>query len=192
MCYKLSSCKSCFTPIYLLFAIWNTCYTFAWWYLQDVFALVPSAEIRALREESPSNLATLCYKVTIESVSAEKNYNFHPVIDLFPFILTNNLTSNECFLNHFVINVYHFQSKRHQSEVNKPLTLTTPSNNFLIGYIQSGRSHCSESCFMWWLWASEKLISFIYTKPPYWELFVILSIWSHEQTVITISSLVCT
>ena len=31
--------------------------------IQDVFALVPSAEIRALREESPSNLATLCYKV---------------------------------------------------------------------------------------------------------------------------------
>ncbi len=30
--------------------------------LQDVFTLVPSAEIRALREESPSNLATLCYK----------------------------------------------------------------------------------------------------------------------------------
>ena len=30
--------------------------------VQDVFTLVPSAEIRALREESPSNLATLCYK----------------------------------------------------------------------------------------------------------------------------------
>ncbi|XP_061892870.1 protein HID1-like [Entelurus aequoreus] len=30
--------------------------------VQDVFALVPAAEIRALREESPSNLATLCYK----------------------------------------------------------------------------------------------------------------------------------
>uniref|UniRef100_A0A1A7Y216 HID1 domain containing n=1 Tax=Iconisemion striatum TaxID=60296 RepID=A0A1A7Y216_9TELE len=29
---------------------------------QDVFALVPAAEIRAVREESPSNLATLCYK----------------------------------------------------------------------------------------------------------------------------------
>ena len=32
--------------------------------IQDVFALVPAAEIRAVREESPSNLATLCYKVT--------------------------------------------------------------------------------------------------------------------------------
>lgn len=32
--------------------------------VQDVFALVPAAEIRAVREESPSNLATLCYKVT--------------------------------------------------------------------------------------------------------------------------------
>lgn len=32
--------------------------------VQDIFALVPSAEIRAVREESPSNLATLCYKVS--------------------------------------------------------------------------------------------------------------------------------
>lgn len=30
---------------------------------QDIFALVPAAEIRAVREESPSNLATLCFKV---------------------------------------------------------------------------------------------------------------------------------
>ncbi|GCC19912.1 hypothetical protein chiPu_0018616 [Chiloscyllium punctatum] len=30
--------------------------------IQDVFTLVPAAEIRAVREESPSNLATLCYK----------------------------------------------------------------------------------------------------------------------------------
>lgn len=30
---------------------------------QDIFALIPAAEIRAVREESPSNLATLCYKV---------------------------------------------------------------------------------------------------------------------------------
>lgn len=33
--------------------------------VQDVFALVPAAEIRAVREESPSNLATLCYKVEL-------------------------------------------------------------------------------------------------------------------------------
>lgn len=33
--------------------------------VQDVFALVPAAEIRAVREESPSNLATLCYKVSV-------------------------------------------------------------------------------------------------------------------------------
>lgn len=33
--------------------------------VQDVFALVPAAEIRAVREESPSNLATLCYKVWV-------------------------------------------------------------------------------------------------------------------------------
>ncbi|XP_077406181.1 protein HID1b isoform X3 [Vanacampus margaritifer] len=36
--------------------------------VQDIFALVPAAEIRALREESPSNLATLCYKV-VEKLS---------------------------------------------------------------------------------------------------------------------------
>ena len=38
--------------------------------VQDVFALVPSAEIRALREESPSNLATLCYKAVEKIVQA--------------------------------------------------------------------------------------------------------------------------
>ena len=38
--------------------------------VQDVFALVPAAEIRAVREESPSNLATLCYKVhTLRTVA---------------------------------------------------------------------------------------------------------------------------
>ncbi|KAK4468924.1 hypothetical protein MN116_007590 [Schistosoma mekongi] len=30
--------------------------------IQDIFALVPAAEIRALRTEAPNNLATLCYK----------------------------------------------------------------------------------------------------------------------------------
>ncbi|KAK4873721.1 hypothetical protein RN001_013081 [Aquatica leii] len=30
--------------------------------IQDIFTLVPAAEIRALREEAPTNLATLCYK----------------------------------------------------------------------------------------------------------------------------------
>ena len=38
--------------------------------MQDVFTLLPSAEIRALREESPSNLATLCYKGVEKLVSA--------------------------------------------------------------------------------------------------------------------------
>ena len=38
--------------------------------VQDVFTLLPSAEIRALREESPSNLATLCYKAVEKMVSA--------------------------------------------------------------------------------------------------------------------------
>ncbi|XP_018653293.1 hypothetical protein Smp_050890 [Schistosoma mansoni] len=30
--------------------------------IQDIFALIPAAEIRALRTEAPNNLATLCYK----------------------------------------------------------------------------------------------------------------------------------
>ena len=38
--------------------------------VQDIFTLLPSAEIRALREESPSNLATLCYKAVEKMVSA--------------------------------------------------------------------------------------------------------------------------
>ncbi|XP_071814665.1 protein HID1-like isoform X3 [Apostichopus japonicus] len=38
--------------------------------VSDVFALIPAAEIRALREESPSNLATLCYKAVEKLVSA--------------------------------------------------------------------------------------------------------------------------
>ena len=38
--------------------------------VQDVFALIPAAEIRALREESPSNLATLCYKAVEKLIQA--------------------------------------------------------------------------------------------------------------------------
>ncbi|XP_041362386.1 protein HID1-like [Gigantopelta aegis] len=38
--------------------------------VQDVFTLIPAAEIRALREESPSNLATLCYKAVEKLVAA--------------------------------------------------------------------------------------------------------------------------
>ncbi|CAL1263441.1 unnamed protein product [Larinioides sclopetarius] len=40
---------------------------------QDVFTLIPAAEIRALREESPSNLATLCYKAVEKLVTAADN-----------------------------------------------------------------------------------------------------------------------
>lgn len=43
----------------------DTCTT-----VQDVFALVPAAEIRAVREESPSNLATLCYKAVEKLVQS--------------------------------------------------------------------------------------------------------------------------
>ncbi|XP_077591164.1 protein HID1 [Stigmatopora nigra] len=43
-------------------AFWDQLWADSSTTVQDVFALVPAAEIRALREESPSNLATLCYK----------------------------------------------------------------------------------------------------------------------------------
>uniref|UniRef100_A0A673X3R6 HID1 domain containing n=1 Tax=Salmo trutta TaxID=8032 RepID=A0A673X3R6_SALTR len=41
--------------------------------VQDVFALVPAAEIRAVREESPSNLATLCYKAVEKLVQGAES-----------------------------------------------------------------------------------------------------------------------
>nr|CAD7439642.1 unnamed protein product [Timema bartmani] len=41
--------------------------------IQDVFTLVPAVEIRALREEAPSNLATLCYKAVEKMVKAVDN-----------------------------------------------------------------------------------------------------------------------
>ncbi|CAF1370839.1 unnamed protein product [Adineta steineri] len=41
--------------------------------VQDIFALVPAAEIRALREELPSNLATLCNKLVDRLQVAAEN-----------------------------------------------------------------------------------------------------------------------
>ncbi|GFG40774.1 hypothetical protein Cfor_06052 [Coptotermes formosanus] len=41
--------------------------------VQDIFTLVPAPEIRALREEAPSNLATLCYKAVEKLVKAVDN-----------------------------------------------------------------------------------------------------------------------
>ncbi|XP_018561098.1 protein HID1 isoform X2 [Anoplophora glabripennis] len=38
--------------------------------VQDIFTLVPAAEIRQLREDAPSNLATLCYKAVEKLVKA--------------------------------------------------------------------------------------------------------------------------
>lgn len=38
--------------------------------VQDVFSLIPGAEIRSLREEAPNNLATLCYKAVERLVRA--------------------------------------------------------------------------------------------------------------------------
>ncbi|CAH8580203.1 unnamed protein product [Dicrocoelium dendriticum] len=47
---------------------------------QDIFVLIPSAEIRALREESPNNLATLCYKA-VERLSQIAVASFPSVKD---------------------------------------------------------------------------------------------------------------
>lgn len=54
----------CFQPVEATDdAFWDQFWADTATSVQDVFALVPAAEIRAVREESPSNLATLCYKV---------------------------------------------------------------------------------------------------------------------------------
>ncbi|XP_011311988.1 protein HID1 [Fopius arisanus] len=41
--------------------------------VQDIFTLIPAAEIRVLREEAPANLATLCYKAVEKLVKAVDN-----------------------------------------------------------------------------------------------------------------------
>ncbi|KAK6638455.1 cell wall biogenesis protein [Polyplax serrata] len=41
--------------------------------VQDIFTLLPAAEIRAVREEAPANLATLCYKAVEKLVKAVDN-----------------------------------------------------------------------------------------------------------------------
>ncbi|CAG9812424.1 unnamed protein product [Phaedon cochleariae] len=41
--------------------------------VQDIFTLVPAAEIRQLREDAPTNLATLCYKAVEKLVKAVDN-----------------------------------------------------------------------------------------------------------------------
>lgn len=58
------TCVFCFQPVEATDDVfWDQFWDDTATSVQDVFALVPAAEIRALREESPSNLATLCYKV---------------------------------------------------------------------------------------------------------------------------------
>nr|XP_057923342.1 protein HID1b isoform X2 [Doryrhamphus excisus] len=49
---------------------WDQFWAYTSTTVQDVFALVPAAEIRAVREESPSNLATLCYKAVEKLVQS--------------------------------------------------------------------------------------------------------------------------
>uniref|UniRef100_A0A8C5H0Y4 Protein HID1-like n=1 Tax=Gouania willdenowi TaxID=441366 RepID=A0A8C5H0Y4_GOUWI len=54
-------------------AFWDQFWTDTTTTVQDVFALVPAAEIRAVREESPSNLATLCYKAVEKLVQGAES-----------------------------------------------------------------------------------------------------------------------
>jgi hypothetical protein len=54
-------------------AFWNQFWSESVTCVQDVFTLIPAAEIRALREESPSNLATLCYKAVEKLVEAAES-----------------------------------------------------------------------------------------------------------------------
>ena len=43
--------------------------------IQDIYTLIPAFEIRALREETPSNLAALCFKIAEKiKESSEVNY----------------------------------------------------------------------------------------------------------------------
>ncbi|CAH1794429.1 unnamed protein product, partial [Owenia fusiformis] len=54
-------------------AFWNQFWAESVTTVQDVFTLIPAAEIRALREESPSNLATLCYKAVEQLLRVAEN-----------------------------------------------------------------------------------------------------------------------
>ena len=54
-------------------AFWSQFWSDSVTNVQDVFTLIPAAEIRALREESPSNLATLCYKAVEKLVQAAES-----------------------------------------------------------------------------------------------------------------------
>lgn len=42
--------------------------------ISDVFTLIPGSEIRSLRDENPSNLATLCYKVSEKYCTYAKRF----------------------------------------------------------------------------------------------------------------------
>jgi hypothetical protein len=41
--------------------------------IQDIYTLIPSSEIRALREEAPSNLASLCFKLVEKIKECSEN-----------------------------------------------------------------------------------------------------------------------
>lgn len=58
--------------------------------ITDIYTLIPSCEIRALREEAPSNLASLCFRL-VEKIAecaestfiTEKHQNSGSYIDIF-------------------------------------------------------------------------------------------------------------
>lgn len=41
--------------------------------IQDIYTLIPAFEIRALREETPSNLAALCFKIVEKIKETSEN-----------------------------------------------------------------------------------------------------------------------
>lgn len=64
---QCSSQKNDITPLQLqILSEQPACKFLFVFFLQDVFAFLPGSEIRRIREENPTNLATLCYKVKDE------------------------------------------------------------------------------------------------------------------------------
>lgn len=80
MCFQKRSTQAYFVFLFVFQpieandeAFWEQFWSESVTCVQDVFTLIPAAEIRALREESPSNLATLCYKAVEKLVLAAES-----------------------------------------------------------------------------------------------------------------------
>ena len=56
-------------------AFWSQFWSGSITSIQDIYTLIPAFEIRALREETPSNLAALCFKLT-EKIKEFSENNF--------------------------------------------------------------------------------------------------------------------